>query len=588
MHVIRNNEFYGVFVFIEEPDDEMLEREGLDDKGALYKFYNEFTSTSGARKKTREDEDLSDLQSFITEVNRLQGDELRAYLFDNVNLPATLNYLVATVLVHQNDNPHKNHFLYRDSDGSGEWLYIPWDHDLTWGSNWVGTSFSDVIYADVDQITFGPVPGHDPSLIQPSHPLVNTQQHREWNNHWNRLMDALLNDPIIRQMYLRALAHIDGRAIGPARYNGQCVRSTLGPLPGHDVRGCGTGRERWANPRWRWGEDQTFAQAVEIVKRDYLEVRREHLYVTHSVDMLDTTTETLIPEFTTARYFVPGDDLLGNSWTTTTFDDSSWSIGETGVGFENSPSTFDHLIKTQVKPTDTVPDGTSIFVRIPFQIENPSEIEQMTLRMKYDDGFVAYLNGVEVARANTRVDGPQFYNSRRRTHATSAGLEFDNFRISDFVDQLQPGTNVLAIHVLNSSTTSSDMFVLPELVDGVIASVEVAGIPHEQLGNPPLRFDPDDFDAAPESGNQDEEYVKIDNPTDDAVDISGWRLTGGIQHTVPPGDDHSRRDVAVCLSERSHLPGSRHRTIGRAESTGAGELPRASVRTRRADRSRGG
>ena len=215
MHVVRNNEFYGVFIFIEEPDDEMLDREGLDDKGALYKVYNEFTSSSNVRKKTRQDEDNSDLQNFINQVRRLDGEELQAYLFDNVDLPATLNYLVATVLVHQNDNPHKNHFLYRDTEGSGEWMFLPWDHDLTWGSNWVGTSFSDVIYADVDEITFGPVPGHDPSVIHPSHPLVNTQQHREWNNHWNRLMDALLNDPVIRQMYLRRLRTAMDELLGP-------------------------------------------------------------------------------------------------------------------------------------------------------------------------------------------------------------------------------------------------------------------------------------------------------------------------------------------------------------------------------------
>ncbi len=535
MHVIRNNEFYGVFVFIEEPDDEMLEREGLDDNGALYKFYNEFTSTSGARKKTRTDEDMSDLQTFITQVNRLRGDELRAYLFDNVDLPATLNYLVATVLVHQNDNPHKNHFLYRDTEGSGEWLYIPWDHDLTWGSNWVGTSFSDVIYADVDQITFGPRPGHDLSVIQPSHPLVNIQQHREWNNHWNRLMDALLNDPIIRQMYLRRLRTSMDELLGPPGTTDSVFDQRWDYYLETMAGDADLDKQRWANPRWRWGEDQTFAEAVEIVKEDYLEVRRQHLYVTHSVDMLDNTTEILIPEFTTGRYFVPGDNLLGNSWTTTTFDDSSWAIGQTGIGYENSPDDFDHLIKTQVKPTDTVPDGTSIFVRIPFQIDDPSAIEHMTLRMKYDDGFVAYLNGEEIARTRLREEGQQYYDSRSYSHPTSAGLEFENFRISDFVDQLQPGQNVLAIHALNSSTSSSDMFVLPELIDGVIADVEIAGIPHEQEGNPPLRFDPDDFDAMPESGNQDEEYIKIDNPTDDAVDISGWRLAGGIQHRFRPG-----------------------------------------------------
>ena len=55
-------------------------------------------------------------------------------IFDRVNLPLTLDYMVGVVLVHQNDHPHKNHYLYRDSDGSGEWCFMPWDHDLTWGS----------------------------------------------------------------------------------------------------------------------------------------------------------------------------------------------------------------------------------------------------------------------------------------------------------------------------------------------------------------------------------------------------------------------------------------------------------------------
>ena len=50
-------------------------------------------------------------------------------------------------------------------------------------------------------------------------------------------------------------------------------------------------------------------EAVEIVKTEYLEVRRQHLYVTHSIDNLDPgDMVTLIPEFTSARYFVPSDD----------------------------------------------------------------------------------------------------------------------------------------------------------------------------------------------------------------------------------------------------------------------------------------
>jgi len=560
LHVIRNNQFYGVFEFIEEPDDEMLEREGLDDNGALYKIYNEFTSASGARKKTRTDEGSSDLVSFIDAIRVLEGDELRAYLFDNVNLPATLNYLVATVLVHQNDNPHKNHFLYRDTEGTGEWLFIPWDHDLTWGSNWVGTSFSDVIYANVDEITFGPKPSWDLSLIQPSHPLVNTEQHREWNNHWNRLMDALLNDPIIRQMYLRRLRTAMDELLGPPGTTDSVFDQRWDYYLENMAGDAALDKLRWANPRWPWGEDQTFAQAVEIVKTQYLEVRRQHLYVTHSIDNLDPgDIVTVVPEFTTARYFVPSNDLLGTSWTNRTFDDSSWPLGQTGIGFENSPGSFQDLIKTQVKPTDTVADGTSIFVRIPFQVDDPSQVKNLTLRMKYDDGFVAYLNGTEVARGNLRDDGAQYYNSRALPHGNTQALEFENILISQHLDKIQPGQNVLAIHALNSSVTSSDMFVLPELVDGVITSVEIAGIPHAQEAHPPLRFDPNDFDATPESGNQDEEYIKLDNPTDVAVDVSGWRLDGGIRHTFRPG---TIIPAGMSLYVSPNVPAFRARATG--------------------------
>jgi hypothetical protein len=536
MHVLRNDEFYGVFVFIEEPDDEMLERNGLDDNGALYKIYNEFTSASGARKKTREHENNSDLADFVREVNRLEGVALRNYLFDNVNLPATLNYLVATVLTHQNDNPHKNHFLYRDSDGSGEWMFLPWDNDLTWGSNWVGTSFSDVIYADADNITIGPVPGHDLSVIHPSHPLINSEPYREWNNHWNRLMDALLQDEVIQQMFLRRLRTAMDELFGPPGTTDSFVDrrlnehlATMGPDTALD-------KQAWANPRWRWGEDQTFAEAVEIIRNEYLEVRREHLYVTHSVDNLDPEAITvLLPEFAQARYFVPGNDNLGTSWTTLNFNDTAWATGETGIGFENSPRTFDPLIRTRVKPQETAADSNSIFIRIPFDVADPTQIEELTLRMKYDDGFVAYLNGEEVARARIRTDGTPAYDDGARANSNTAAISFENFRVTDHLDALVPGRNVLAIHGLNSSTTSSDMLVLPELIDGIVQTVAVAGIPHAQVGNAAISLDGQDYDVSPISGNQDEEYLRLNNPTAHAVDISDWRLTGGIEHTFRKG-----------------------------------------------------
>jgi hypothetical protein len=60
-----------------------------------------------------------------------------------------------------------------------------------------------------------------------------------------------------------------------------------------------------------------------------------------------------------------------------------------------------------------------------------------------------------------------------------------------------------------------------------------AGIPNAQPAQVPLTFG--DFDFDPASGDQDEEYVEIVNPNGYAVDISGWRLERGIEHTFVPG-----------------------------------------------------
>ncbi len=63
----------------------------------------------------------------------------------------------------------------------------------------------------------------------------------------------------------------------------------------------------------------------------------------------------------------------------------------------------------------------------------------------------------------------------------------------------------------------------------------LASVPDSQLGSPEIRFDPVDYDADPVSGLQSEEYVRLNNPNGFAVDISGWRLDGGIDHTFKGG-----------------------------------------------------
>jgi hypothetical protein len=58
-------------------------------------------------------------------------------------------------------------------------------------------------------------------------------------------------------------------------------------------------------------------------------------------------------------------------------------------------------------------------------------------------------------------------------------------------------------------------------------------IPNAQPANPEINFG--SFEYNPPSGNQDEEYIQLTNPNSYAVDISGWKLSGGIEHTFLPG-----------------------------------------------------
>ncbi|HAD36747.1 MAG TPA: hypothetical protein DCF72_07380 [Gammaproteobacteria bacterium] len=84
----------------------------------------------------------------------------------------------------------------------------------------------------------------------------------------------------------------------------------------------------------------------------------------------------------------------------------------------------------------------------------------------YDDGFVAYLNGVKVAHAN--APDTLAWNSKATTgHTDSEAVEYQAFSLSKHIRRLKKGKNILAIHGLNISNTSSDFLIQPRLRGGL-------------------------------------------------------------------------------------------------------------------------
>jgi len=144
-------------------------------------------------------------------------------------------------------------------------------------------------------------------------------------------------------------------------------------------------------------------------------------------------------------------------WTLEDLDDSSWQTGTTGVGY-NYPA----LIGLDVSAMRNL--NTTVYVRVPFTVEDPSAIQTLTLRMRFDDGMIAYINGHEVARYNAPKPSEERWNSAASANRSdSLAVNPVDFTIPRF-DFLHVGTNILAVQGLNSQQNSSSMLIVPELL----------------------------------------------------------------------------------------------------------------------------
>jgi hypothetical protein len=177
-----------------------------------------------------------------------------------------------------------------------------------------------------------------------------------------------------------------------------------------------------------------------------------------------TTSTTLIAENASKRVLVPTRSV-NSSWRGVgVFDDSTWRLSTGnpgGVGYERS-SGYQNYISLNVQQ-QMYNGNTSCFIRIPFTVNgNPARYSFLMLKMRYDDGFVAYINGVEVQRV--LFTGTPNWNSDADSNHEADGVE--SFSVTDHIGALRQGNNILAIHGLNVSTTSSDFLISAELIAG--------------------------------------------------------------------------------------------------------------------------
>jgi len=189
----------------------------------------------------------------------------------------------------------------------------------------------------------------------------------------------------------------------------------------------------------------------------------------------------LVDVDSTTRYLAntsnPG---IGLAWIAEGFDDSGWGTGPFGVGYEAAAGA-ENLIRTGV------PVGTSsVLTRTEFDIADISKVGSVFLGADYDDGYVAWINGVEVHRSPEIPPGAPLWDTRAGLHESSNGLIPDYGVPVDItapaLTALHNGRNLLAVGVWNASPSSSDLVLVPQL--SINHAMKVTRGPYLQEGTP--------------------------------------------------------------------------------------------------------
>jgi hypothetical protein len=150
------------------------------------------------------------------------------------------------------------------------------------------------------------------------------------------------------------------------------------------------------------------------------------------------------------KYF-PGRTNPGKDWPGTGHDDGSWREGPSGFGYGDGDDA--------TELGDMRGEYLVLYLRMTFPVRDPSRVQSLIFTVDYDDGFVAFINGREVARRNVKKD-QDYRTAASDNHEAGKPETID---LSGHIPLLLQGKNVFAIEVHNREMNSSDLSMIPAL-----------------------------------------------------------------------------------------------------------------------------
>ncbi len=261
---------------------------------------------------------------------------------------------------------------------------------------------------------------------------------------------------------------------------------------------------------------------------------------------------TLLADDTLVDYLAsPGSDV-GNAWTQPGFDASAngFSSGPAAIGYEQQTGgLYTDLIRTPIS------SGTSsVYIRHEFELTDASKVSELNLNLKLDDGVVVYLNGQSVL--SVRAPASPDWNSVATTGINDfLVLAGTDYAISTPEGLLHNGTNVLAMHLLNTSSSSSDLLIVPTLtatgvgaVSGYLATPTPGSSNSELYAQGPLLRTVEATPAVPVAGQPlviEAEIVPFRDPLDFSTVSMTYRHMFANPVTLAMRDDGQGADTAA-------------------------------------------
>ena len=148
------------------------------------------------------------------------------------------------------------------------------------------------------------------------------------------------------------------------------------------------------------------------------------------------------------RYLAGGDPPA--DWNQVRFVDRSWKTGAAGFGYGDKDDQTTLEMKGNYR---------RVYIRKTFKGSQVANAPGLSLAINYDDGFIAYLNGQEVARRE--VSGEK---GKKATVGSHEAEGFETIKLGGIPRLLNKGDNLLAIVGYNTSLGSSDFTLDPCLL----------------------------------------------------------------------------------------------------------------------------